>query len=255
MAEREFVPNSKYQIKMLLMITLLAFLILLGVGILAALISLDDPGKGLGLMGITIVGVALFWLVGMILSVPYFRSLRYEVLEDEVIVHVGILTHSVKHVPYRTVTNITVRRDIFDRWFFNLGSLYIQTAGMSGQSGAEEKLVGMENVQEVYEMWALSCAASGVPCPPPLYRVNRSPKVLGRCSRRCRPSASCWRRGVIDLLRSKSRSSSTQSDSTSCPYPGILFFRLLARWGRLNVRLNHELSVVEVAVQHLHFPI
>ena len=152
MAEREFVPNSKYQIKMLLMITLLAFLILLGVGILAALISLDDPGKGLGLMGITIVGVALFWLVGMILSVPYFRSLRYEVLEDEVIVHVGILTHSVKHVPYRTVTNITVRRDIFDRWFFNLGSLNIQTAGMSGQSGAEEKLVGLENVQEVYEM-------------------------------------------------------------------------------------------------------
>ncbi len=147
MAEREFVPNFKYQIKMLLMITLLAFLILLGMGILAALISLDDPGAGLVIMGITIVCDALFWLVGMILSVPYFRSLRYEVLEDEVIVHVGILTHSVKHVPYRTVTNITVRRDIF-----NLGSLNIQTAGMSGQSGAEEKLVGLENVQEVYEM-------------------------------------------------------------------------------------------------------
>jgi membrane protein YdbS with pleckstrin-like domain len=152
MTEREFVPNSKYQIKMLLMITLIAFLILLGMGILAALISLDDPGAGLVIMGITVVCDALFWVVGMILSVPYFRSLRYEVLEDEVIVHVGILTHSVKHVPYRTVTNITVKRDIFDRWFFNLGSLNIQTAGMSGQSGAEEKLVGLENVQEVYEM-------------------------------------------------------------------------------------------------------
>ena len=66
--------------------------------------------------------------------------------------HVGILTHSVKHVPYRTVTNITVKRDILDRWFFNLGSLSIQTAGMSGQSGAEENLVGLENVQEVYEI-------------------------------------------------------------------------------------------------------
>jgi membrane protein YdbS with pleckstrin-like domain len=152
MAEREFVPKSKYQIKMMLMITLLAFLILLGMGILAALISLDDPGTGLVIMGVTIVGDSIFWLVGMILSVPYFHSLRYEVLEDEVIVHVGILTHSVKHVPYRTVTNITVKRDIFDRWFFNLGSLNIQTAGMSGQSGAEEKLVGLENVQEIYEM-------------------------------------------------------------------------------------------------------
>jgi membrane protein YdbS with pleckstrin-like domain len=152
MAEREFVPHSKYQIKMMLMISLIAFLILLGMGIVAGLISLDDPGVGLVLMGITIVCDALFWIIGMILSVPYFRSLRYEVLEDEVIVHVGILTHSVKHVPYRTVTNITVKRDIFDRWFFNLGSLNIQTAGMSGQSGAEEKLVGLENVQEIYEM-------------------------------------------------------------------------------------------------------
>jgi membrane protein YdbS with pleckstrin-like domain len=137
---------------MMLMISLIAFLILLGMGIVAGLISLDDPGVGLVLMGITIVCDALFWIIGMILSVPYFRSLRYEVLEDEVIVHVGILTHSVKHVPYRTVTNITVKRDIFDRWFFNLGSLNIQTAGMSGQSGAEEKLVGLENVQEIYEM-------------------------------------------------------------------------------------------------------
>jgi uncharacterized membrane protein YdbT with pleckstrin-like domain len=152
MAEREFVPHSKYQIKMMMMISLIAFLILLGMGILAALISLDDPGAGLVIIGVTIVCDALFWLVAMILSVPYFRSLRYEILEDEVIVHVGILTHSVKHVPYRTVTNITVKRDIFDRWFFNLGSLNIQTAGMSGQSGAEEKLVGLENVQEVYEM-------------------------------------------------------------------------------------------------------
>ncbi len=152
MAEREYVPHSKYQIKMMLMISLIAFLILLGMSIVAGLISLDDPGVGLVFMGITIVCDALFWIIGMILSIPYFRSLRYEVLEDEVIVHVGILTHSVKHVPYRTVTNITVKRDIFDRWFFNLGSLNIQTAGMSGQSGAEEKLVGLENIQEVYNM-------------------------------------------------------------------------------------------------------
>jgi uncharacterized membrane protein YdbT with pleckstrin-like domain len=152
MAEREFVPNPKYMFKMLLVITLIAILILLGAGILAFFISLDDPGAGLVVFGIAIVGDALFWVIGMVLSVPYFRSLRYQILEDEVIVHVGIITHSVKHVPYRTVTNITVKRDIFDRWFFKLGSLSIQTAGMSGQSGAEENLVGLENVQEVYEI-------------------------------------------------------------------------------------------------------
>lgn len=152
MPEREFVPHSKYQIKMLLVTTFIALLILLAAGILAVLISLDDPRVGLGLFVVTSILDALFWLIAIILAFPYFRSLRYEVLEDEVIVHVGIFTHSVKHVPYRTVTNITVKRDIFDRWFFNLGSLHVQTAGMSGQSGAEEKLVGLENVQEVYEI-------------------------------------------------------------------------------------------------------
>lgn len=152
MAEREFIPNNKYQIKMMLVITLIAFLVLLGAGILSFLIGLDDPGAGLVVIGIALVGDALFWVIGMILSVPYFRSLRYQIMEDEVIVHVGIVTHSVKHVPFRTVTNITVKRDIFDRWFFSLGSLSIQTAGMSGQTGAEENLVGLENVQEVYDL-------------------------------------------------------------------------------------------------------
>ncbi len=152
MSTREFLPNPKYQVKMMVMISLVAFLILLGGGILAALISLDDPGAGLVIFLITLGGDVIYWIVGMLLSVPYFRSLRYEILEDEVIVHVGIVTHSVKHVPFRTVTNITVKRDILDRWFFNLGSLNIQTAGMSGQKGAEESLVGLDNVHEVYEL-------------------------------------------------------------------------------------------------------
>ena len=151
MPQQDFTPHAKYQIKMLVSITLFAFLILLAGGILSFLIGLDDGQAGLVVFAIVIFCDLLFWLIGMILSIPYFRSLRYEILEDEVIVHVGIITHSVKHVPYRTVTNITVNRDILDRWFFNLGSLNIQTAGMSGQSGAEEKLVGMENIQEIYE--------------------------------------------------------------------------------------------------------
>ena len=36
--------------------------------------------------------------------------------------------------------------------FFDLGTLNIQTAGMSGTTGAEESLEGLSNVQEVYEI-------------------------------------------------------------------------------------------------------
>ncbi len=149
-----FKPNPRYLYKLLVVYTVVALLILAGILLLGGLISLDDARVGLIIIAILLPLNFIWWICAMILAFPYYRSLEYEVLDDEVIVRVGIFTHSVKHVPYRTVTNITVKRDIFDRWFFNLGSLNIQTAGMSGQSGAEEKLVGLENVQEIYEMVA-----------------------------------------------------------------------------------------------------
>jgi uncharacterized membrane protein YdbT with pleckstrin-like domain len=152
MAARSFKPDSRYLVKMMVVMTLIAALIMVGILLLSWLIGMDEPNAGPWVL-IVLGGLnGLWWLVGMLISIPYFRSLRYEVQEDEVIVQVGVITHSVKHVPYRTVTNITVKRDILDRWLFNLGSLNIQTAGMSGQTGAEESLVGLEDVQEVYEL-------------------------------------------------------------------------------------------------------
>jgi hypothetical protein len=56
----------------------------------------------------------------------------------------------VKHVPYRTVTNLQVKRDILDRPL-GIGTLAIQTAGMSGTTGAEESLLGLADVQAAYE--------------------------------------------------------------------------------------------------------
>lgn len=156
MAVNRFKPHPRYLIKLLIVITLIAALVLVGGMLLGWLISLDDRQASVTVAIVVLAANALWWVPAMILSVPYYRSMQYEIQEDEVIVRVGIFTHSVKHVPYRTVTNLTVKRDILDRWFFNLGSLQIQTAGMSGQTGAEEKLAGLENVQEVYEMVAAS---------------------------------------------------------------------------------------------------
>ncbi|MFN2227790.1 MAG: PH domain-containing protein [Anaerolineae bacterium] len=150
-------PDPKYLTKMRVVITLVALLILAGGTLLGLLLSLDrDIGLGTGLIiiAVTFVLDVLWWIPALILSGPYYNSLSYEVQDDEVIVHVGIWTKSVKHVPYRTVTNLQVKRDILDRWFFNLGTLNIQTAGMSGQTGVEESLTGLPNVQEVYELVA-----------------------------------------------------------------------------------------------------
>jgi uncharacterized membrane protein YdbT with pleckstrin-like domain len=146
-------PSGRYRAKLFLVATIFAALIM-AVGLFFSLVVLEDDGPqaALGLILLFLVLNLVWYLPTLLLIRAYFRSLRYEVQDDEVIVHVGIWTKSVKHVPFRTVTNLKVNRDIFDRWFFDLGSLNVQTAGMSGSTGAEEALVGLPNVQEIYEL-------------------------------------------------------------------------------------------------------
>jgi uncharacterized membrane protein YdbT with pleckstrin-like domain len=146
-------PGKGYLRKSWLIFTIIAFMITaagLGFGLL---IGIDEgPQVTMNVFSGFLVAALLFWITAMVLSVPYYKSLSYEIQDDEVIVRVGIVTKSVKHVPFRTVTNITVNRGPFDRFIFNLGSLNIQTAGMSGSTGAEESLVGLTDVQGVYEV-------------------------------------------------------------------------------------------------------
>lgn len=143
-------PDPRYRSKLVVEVVLMMILVALWWTVPAMYFAgneLDGPALGVVLS----VAVNLILLVAPLLFVgPYYRSLRYEILDDEVIVVAGILTKSVKHVPYRTVTNLKVTRGPIDR-LFGLGSLAIQTAGMSGTTGAEENLVGLSDVQEVYE--------------------------------------------------------------------------------------------------------
>jgi uncharacterized membrane protein YdbT with pleckstrin-like domain len=141
---------------MRLVITIVALLALAGAILLGLIIALDNKASAMGILLTLLIPTMLagaVWLVAILLTGPYYRSLSYEIQDDEVIVRAGIWTKSVKHVPYRTVTNLTIKRDVLDR-LMGLGTLKIQTAGMSGQTGAEETLVGLTNVQEVYDLVA-----------------------------------------------------------------------------------------------------
>ena len=156
MKTRTVKPDHKYLFRMRLIATLVALAIVVGGVLLGVILGVGGELRLSGvliLISSNLVLNGLWWVVAMILSGPYFRSLRYEIQDDEVVVHVGIWTKSVKHVPYRTVTNMQVKRDVVDR-LLGLGTLNIQTAGMSGQKGAEEQLVGLPNVQDVYELVA-----------------------------------------------------------------------------------------------------
>lgn len=146
-------PSPRYRAKLFLVTTVIAVVVMVAGLILSVPIGKDEGPQGAGGFILLCLLLDLAWyLPSLLLINAYFRSLIYEIQDDEVIVYVGIWTKSVKHVPFRTVTNLKVNRDIFDRWFFDLGSLNVQTAGMSGQTGAEESLLGLPNVQEIYEL-------------------------------------------------------------------------------------------------------
>jgi membrane protein YdbS with pleckstrin-like domain len=150
-----FYPDAGLKTKLYVIVTLLAVVCVIGVGILVWGITGDEGADNpLGLaLTITLVANAV-WVIPLWLAIaPYCNRLRYEIHPDEVIVYAGLVTKSVKHVPYRTVTNLQVLQGPFDR-IFGIGTLNIQTAGMSGQQGAEESLIGLPDFQEVYAIVA-----------------------------------------------------------------------------------------------------
>jgi putative membrane protein len=92
----------------------------------------------------------LIWILMTALIPPYFRSISYELTDREVIVRKGIFTKTVKTVPYRTITNIVEERDLIDRYIVGLGSVRLQTAGMSGTAGYEASLDGLDVWEKVH---------------------------------------------------------------------------------------------------------
>ena len=147
---KELKPTNRWLWKAVLELFLVWLSIALFIGFMAFIIAQEESGNIAKAVAISIGVWSPFLILGLVLMVPYFNRLRYLIHPDEVVVEVGIVTQSTKHVPFRTVTNIQVARGPFDR-LFGIGTLKIQTAGMSGQRGAEESLVGLEDVQSVYQ--------------------------------------------------------------------------------------------------------
>ena len=96
------------------------------------------------------------WLIPGLIIIPiYLRSIEYSVITEEgttaseIFVKKGIINITRKHVPFRTITNISSRAGLFDR-LFGIGAIEIETAGYSGTSqSAEEKLEGITFYEEL----------------------------------------------------------------------------------------------------------
>lgn len=100
--------------------------------------------------------ITAIWLIPALIIVPiYLRSIEYSVITEEgataseIFVKKGIINITRKHVPFRTITNISSRSGPFDR-LFGIGTIEIETAGYSGTTtSAEEKLEGITFYEEL----------------------------------------------------------------------------------------------------------
>ncbi|MFW9855376.1 MAG: PH domain-containing protein [Candidatus Thorarchaeota archaeon] len=98
-------------------------------------------------------GLSLIAIVVTIVLADYYtRTMEFQVLDKEIIVRKGILNKEEKHVPFRTVTNVSSRYGLYDR-LFRIGTVQIETAGKSGQqTGPEAKIEGIPNFLEVRDL-------------------------------------------------------------------------------------------------------
>jgi membrane protein YdbS with pleckstrin-like domain len=93
----------------------------------------------------------LIWMIpSLTLIHPMYRSLFYEIHTDKVVMHSGVITRRVTHVPFRMITNLEIRRGPFDR-LFGLGTINIQTASSKDQTSATETLVGLDCYKQIYD--------------------------------------------------------------------------------------------------------
>ncbi|MFX1511153.1 MAG: PH domain-containing protein [Promethearchaeota archaeon] len=88
-------------------------------------------------------------VLSLIFVPKYVNGILYQVHGTEVVVIKGLLNKTEKHVPFRTITNISSRAGIYDR-LLGIGNVNIETAGKSGTSRApEEKIEGIRVYKEV----------------------------------------------------------------------------------------------------------
>lgn len=139
----------KYQISALL-ISLFTIILTL-----AALIPLyffgDDAEVALRAL-IVICSISVAGLLLAFILLPfYFRSIKYELTDKEMIVKRGFIQKIVKVVPLRAVTNLAIVRGPLER-IIGIGRIEIHTAGYSASKGPEEKIEGLINYNDIYEV-------------------------------------------------------------------------------------------------------
>jgi putative membrane protein len=171
-------PNKKLYTKQWLMLATITLIVLLAALILYALIPLDDDVTheelGRYLWPITGGALVLMWIAAVPILILWIKNLAYEIGEERITIHKGILTKVKKNIPYRAITDFILHRSLYDR-FLGIASIRIQTAGQTqtptGYEGNMAGLIDWDNLhqelrQRVKSLHPVSGALASTESPP-----------------------------------------------------------------------------------------
>jgi uncharacterized membrane protein YdbT with pleckstrin-like domain len=144
-------PLNKYMYKLWVYVLAIGSLSILSVYFVYYMISTSSSkfnpnNEWVQLFNLTFIPLTLLiMLFCMIIARIYTKTMEFQIFDNEVVVRKGVVNKTEKHVPFRTVTNISTRYGLLDK-LFGIGTVEIETAGKSGQSpGPEEKIEGITN--------------------------------------------------------------------------------------------------------------
>ena len=100
---------------------------------------LGDSGHALELFAL-FTALALFFI----------DRLSYEIKDNSITIYSGIFTKIEQNIPHSKVTDFVLYRDILDR-FWGMGSIKVQTAGASGETGYEGVLSGLLDYESIHK--------------------------------------------------------------------------------------------------------
>lgn len=148
-----FKPEVKLRTKYISYILLMSLLMIVVISVpMAFFMDFEDLMNKIIIP--TIIRVVVLSAIAIPLAIYYYNAISFEIVEDEVHVNRGILTKTRKIVPYRTITNIEIKRGPLDR-ILGIGTIELQTAGFSSNKmGPEERLDGIprDQVDEIQQL-------------------------------------------------------------------------------------------------------
>lgn len=103
------------------------------------------------------VGGALWWY-----NRAFERTAALRFTDDAIQYRRGVWFRQQSDVPYRRITNVTTSQGPLERWV-DAGGISVQTAGQSGQTGAELSVTGLPDYEELkQQLMSKVRATSGV---------------------------------------------------------------------------------------------